>query len=82
MDLSDVLGKMNGVIATTKIGMSTVRYSRYDVQSIDRNQRRWVEYADYFLPIGIGGDRIPPGWHGWLSHQYDDHPEVHITSLA
>jgi len=39
-----------------------------------RNQRRWVEYSDYFLTFGITGDRydlifrVPPKWHGWLSH--------------
>lgn len=27
-----------------------------------KNQRRWVEYKDYFLRIGINGDRTPPGW--------------------
>jgi len=33
-----------------------------------------VEYADYFLPIGVTGDRVPPGWHGWMSYQFDDMP--------
>jgi NADH:ubiquinone oxidoreductase subunit len=33
-----------------------------------------VEYKDYFLRIGINGDRIPAGWHGWLAHHYDDSP--------
>jgi len=47
-------------------------YEDFDVDF--RNNRRWVEYADYFLPIGIGGDRVPPGWHGWMSYQYDDTP--------
>jgi len=30
--------------------------------------------ADYFLPVGITGDRVPPGWHGWLVCQCDDSP--------
>eukprot|EP01017_Pseudomicrothorax_dubius_P015862 TRINITY_DN1810_c0_g1_i2.p1 TRINITY_DN1810_c0_g1~~TRINITY_DN1810_c0_g1_i2.p1 ORF type:complete len:213 (-),score=55.38 TRINITY_DN1810_c0_g1_i2:103-741(-) len=47
-------------------------YEDFDVNH--RNQRRWVEYSDYFIPIGIGGDRVPAGWHGWLSHQFDDVP--------
>ena len=41
------------------------------------SRRRWVEYADYFLPIGITGDRVPPGWHGWLAYQFDDAPPVY-----
>lgn len=41
---------------------------------LDRNQRRWVEFSDYFGAFKGLGDRIPPMWHGWLSHQYDDHP--------
>jgi len=38
------------------------------------NNRRWVEYSDHMLGIGIGGDRIPPMWHGWLHNVYDDVP--------
>lgn len=40
----------------------------------DPNQRRWVEFADYFLTIGNNGDRVPPKWHGWLAYTYDDVP--------
>jgi len=45
-----------------------------DFDTDHRNQRRWVEYSDYFLSIGITGDRVPPGWHGWINHVYDDAP--------
>ena len=41
-----------------------------------QNQRRWVEYSDYFVFIGVGTDRVPPIWNGWLSHRYDDPPSV------
>jgi len=40
----------------------------------DRNQRRWVEYNDYLSVRSPNGDMIPPKWHGWLAHQYDDVP--------
>lgn len=41
---------------------------------IDRNQRRWVEYNDYFNPWHTLGDRVPPVWHGWMAHVYDEVP--------
>lgn len=44
------------------------------MNDLDRNQRRWVEYSDYFNAWHVLGDRIPPGWHGWLAHTSDDHP--------
>ena len=49
-------------------------YEDFDVDH--HHQRRWVEYADHFLNIGITTDRIPPGWNGWMSHTYDDVPTV------
>lgn len=33
-------------------------------------ERRWVIYAGYAEP-----SQIPPGWHGWMHHRYDDPPE-------
>ena len=33
-----------------------------------------MEFNDYFSVRSPNGDRIPPKWHGWLSHQYDDIP--------
>ena len=48
---------------------------------IGYTRRRWVEYADYFLPIGITGDRVPPGWHGWLCAQMDDSPVVRKMNM-
>lgn len=41
---------------------------------LDQTQRRWVEYNDYLTVRSPNGDMIPPKWHGWLSHQYDDVP--------
>lgn len=43
---------------------------------LDHHNRRWVEYADHFMNLGIATDRVPPGWSGWLSHTYDDAPTV------
>lgn len=40
----------------------------------DYNQRRWVEYNDYISVRSPNGDRVPPKWHGWIHHQYDDEP--------
>ena len=41
---------------------------------LDYNQRRWVEYNDYISVRSPNGDRVPPKWHGWIHHQYDDVP--------
>lgn len=40
----------------------------------DPNQRRWVEFNDYYSVRSPNGDKIPPKWHGWLAGQYDDLP--------
>lgn len=45
-----------------------------DFDASHRNQRRWVEYSDYFNSWHVLGDRVPPPWHGWLAHTYDDAP--------
>lgn len=29
--------------------------------------------------MGIGGDRIPPKWEGWLSHKYDDYEDSNFV---
>lgn len=39
-----------------------------------RWNRRWVEYANHFYLCGIGTDRVPPPWNGWLSYTYSDVP--------
>lgn len=35
-----------------------------------------MEYSDYFISIGKGGDSVPPRWHGWMAQVYDDPPSV------
>ena len=39
-----------------------------------RWNRRWVEYANHFYMSGVGTDRIPPAWNGWLSYTYVEVP--------
>ena len=36
----------------------------------DGRSRRWVVYNGY-----ADASRVPPEWHGWLHHSYDDLPE-------
>lgn len=48
---------------------------------IDPNQRRWVQFNDYFSVRSPNGDKVPPKWHGWLSGQYDDLPEIGSDSF-
>lgn len=57
---------------TTKILMLSVKLFLI----IDPNQRRWVEFNDYFSVRSPNGDKIPPKWHGWLACQYDDVPNA------
>ena len=65
-DLSNWLAETNSEINIFRIFKHIVTFP-----STDYNQRRWVEYADYLRNIDKFGDRIPPKYHGWLSHQYD-----------
>ena len=60
------------------MGISTMKTSMPSVvlfSSLDNNQRRWVEFNDYLNSHSHSGDMVPPKWHGWLSHQYDDVPK-------
>ena len=41
---------------------------------VDHNQRRWVEFNDYFSVRSPNGDKVPPKWHGWLAGTYDEVP--------
>ena len=36
-------------------------------------QRRWVIYSG-----ANDASRVPPEWHGWLHHSYDELPESHL----
>ncbi|MDZ7588155.1 MAG: NADH:ubiquinone oxidoreductase subunit NDUFA12 [Parasphingorhabdus sp.] len=36
-------------------------------------ERRWVIYAG-----ANDASRVPPEWHGWLHHSYDEMPESHL----
>ncbi len=38
-------------------------------ETYDGRKRRWVTYKGYADP-----SRVPPEWHGWLHHMYDDPP--------
>ena len=46
-----------------------------DFNHKNKNQRRFVEYADsgHWFPTP---KTISPGWHGWMHYQYDDPPKV------
>ena len=35
----------------------------------DDRKRRWVTYLGY-----ADASRVPPEWHGWLHHMYDNRP--------
>jgi len=42
-----------------------------DTNGLDR---RWVMYNG-----ANDASRVPPEWHGWLHHSYDDLPESHLA---
>lgn len=74
---SSVWARISSATGTTRTSMLTVHSFE-----IDHHQRRWVEYADHFMFIGITTDRIPPGWNGWMSGTYDDPPVVSPVSAG
>jgi NADH:ubiquinone oxidoreductase subunit len=39
--------------------------------SYDGRKRRWVIYRGY-----AEGSKVPPDWHGWMHHTFDDAPTV------
>lgn len=39
--------------------------------SLDGRKRRWVVYKGYAEP-----SKVPPDWHGWLHHVYDEPPPL------
>ncbi len=49
-------------------------YEDFAKELHNKNQRRWVEYADYasWQPTG---KKVGPGWQGWLHYMYDDPPK-------
>ena len=42
----------------------------------NKNQRRFVEFADNGKWVPTQGKKICPGWQGWMHYQYDDPPKV------
>lgn len=45
------------------------RYYEEKKASYDGRKRRWVTYKGY-----ADASRVPPEWHGWLHHLYDQRP--------
>ena len=52
-----------------------------DFNGKNKNQRRFVEFADYgkWFPGGMANS-ISPAWHGWMHYTYDDPPKVRTSS--
>jgi NADH:ubiquinone oxidoreductase subunit len=48
-------------------------YYRSKVKTPDGLDKRWVIYSG-----ANDASRIPPEWHGWLHHSYDELPESHL----
>jgi len=46
-----------------------------DVTHKNKNQRRWIEYADNGRTFPTGVKKVAPGWQGWLHYMYDDPPQ-------
>lgn len=38
-------------------------------------QHRWVEYADIH---NFDASQIPPEWHGWMTHTFDEPPTAYV----
>ena len=46
-----------------------------DITAKNKNQKRWVEYADTGKLFPTNVKRISPAWHGWVHYMYDDPPK-------
>ena len=46
-----------------------------DFTAKNKNQRRWVEFADTGKLFPTITKKIAPAWHGWLHYMYDDPPQ-------
>ena len=58
------------------IGMDEFGNRYYeDFTAKNKNQRRWVEYADTGKLFPTITKKIGPAWHGWLHYMYDDPPK-------
>ena len=42
----------------------------------NKNQRRFVEFADHSKWFPAQGKKIAPAWQGWMHYMYDDPPKV------
>ena len=47
----------------------------------NKNQRRFVEFADTSKWFPAQGKKIAPAWQGWMHYQYDDPPKVSKPSI-
>ena len=52
-----------------------------DFNHKNKNQRRFVEYADtgHWFPTP---KTISPAWHGWMHYMYDDPPKVSLILFS
>jgi NADH:ubiquinone oxidoreductase subunit len=50
-------------------------YYRSNVKTPDGLDKRWVIYNG-----ANDSSRIPPEWHGWLHHSFDDLPQSHLPA--
>ena len=44
----------------------------------NKNQRRFVEFADNGKWFPTQARKITPSWHGWMNYMYDDTPKVSL----
>ena len=51
-----------------------------DLNHKNKNQRRFVEYADsgHWFPTP---KKISPAWHGWMHYMYDEPPRVSYKTI-
>lgn len=57
----------------TLIGVDKMGNRYYENLEYPFGQHRWVEYADIH---NFDASMVPPEWHGWIHHTYDEPPTV------
>ena len=62
--------------AVPLVGMDEFGNRYYeDVTAKNKNQKRWVEYADTGKMFPTQVKKISPAWQGWIHYMYDDPPK-------
>lgn len=61
--------KFGTIVGTDKFGNMY-----FENKDLPYGQHRWIEYADIH---NFDASQIPPEWHGWMTHTFDEPPTAY-----